>query len=192
MQQIIDSQVIQITKPLTQFTTGAPLTAKFIDDLIMDIQETDLTEYLGMRFTDILCQDLSNSDYQDLLNGSTFQDSTGQDLTHKGIRNFMVELFWFRYLRNPNNLFSTRAGLRKPTRGQHEGSAPTNDDLEELYSRQEKRVNAVWMRIRRYLDLVDVPQYRKTFVRSRVTVVKGRRSSFRRSLCNCKYYPCDC
>lgn len=68
-----------------------------INPILKQAQDIDLRDYLGMKFYFNVLAHLEASDYQELLDGSTFIHE-GVTFAHEGLKSMLAELFLARYL----------------------------------------------------------------------------------------------
>lgn len=144
MKLLIDKSDIAKAKDISVHTT-----LDRINEYIADSQTMDLCKLLGYDFYFDILKNYSQPDYQDLINGVSF-DNNGCEWQHEGLRRVLVEFSYGRY--------TYFGGFNDTPNGNtiktFEFSTPTpNEDRKDIWKENKQRANAYFEPIKKYLDL---------------------------------------
>lgn len=122
-----------------------------INEYINDAQLMDLCPLLGNDLYFDLLNNYTNTNYQELLNGASF-DVNGCTWTHGGLKQVLVEFTWGRYTNFGVNNDTAFGNVIKT----NEFSTPSsNEDRRDIWKQSQQKANAYFDVIRKYLDLSD-------------------------------------
>lgn len=122
-----------------------------INEYISDAQLMDLCPLLGNDFYFDLVNNYTDPNYQELLNGSTF-DVNGCTWRQEGLKSVLVHFTWGRYTNFGVNNDTAFGNVIKT----NEFSDPTSrEDRRDIWKQSQQKANAYFDVIKKYLDLSD-------------------------------------
>ena len=146
MQQIISKGDISIYKDLSNAVKNSK-----INQFILDAQMSDLSPLIGDLFFFDVMNNLTNPEYQELLNGCKFTFN-GVEIEHLGLKRVLVEFAWGRYTYFGGFNDSPFGNVIKTT----PHSTPTgNNDRRDIWKQSRQMANDYFKTVKYYLSVSD-------------------------------------
>lgn len=150
-----------------------------INQVLDEVQLTNLKDALGDRFYFDLISNLENPDYQDLLSGSTFEYC---DITYKqdGIKALLADFFMAKYVLVVNTNFTPFGATVKNS---NDSEPADRNSLKDISNHQSQLAGARLEIIRYYLDSNTTlfPNWKhNTFTSETCNYSTGRRFRFKK------------
>jgi hypothetical protein len=119
-----------------------------INPIILQAQDVDLRDYMGMKFYFDVIGNLENENYQALLSGSTFTYD-GVTMYHEGLKSMLASLFMARYTMQLNINFTPFGATIKAS----DNSEPADrNSLKDLAQGHKEQAGSKWEIIKLYLE----------------------------------------
>lgn len=115
--------------------------------IIVQAQDVDLRDYLGMKFYFDVLSKLDNPDYQDLLSGSTFTVD-GINYHHEGLKSMLADLFMAKYVMQINTNFTPFGATTKTS---NDSEPADRNSLKDIAQMQLQMAGSKWQIIQLYL-----------------------------------------
>ena len=142
MTQLINIDELKLIKDI-----GNKPDVNKINPIILQAQDVDLRDYLGMKFYFDVIGNFENQTYQNLLSGSTFQVD-GVSYYQEGLKAMLADLFMAKYILQINITFSPFGATQKLS----QDSQPVDrNTLKDIAQMQSQRAGSKWEIIKLYL-----------------------------------------
>lgn len=118
-----------------------------ITPIILQAQDIDLRDHLGMKFYFDVMGNLENEKYQDLLSGSTFM-LDGITYYHEGLKSMLADLFMSRYVMQINTNITPFGVTVKQSQDSEPADRNSLKDLAQMYKQS---AGSKWEILKLYL-----------------------------------------
>lgn len=113
-----------------------------------EVEDNELMQLIGVAFLQAI--QTTPADYNDLLNGSEFEDYDGNTINHKGLRYVLAYFNYSKYL-GESFVADTYTGFVRKTH--NEAEPLTEGQVRRLQEDNRKIALQAWSVIKRYLDI---------------------------------------